>query len=59
MQMEIFAYSMRDTPFVPGTAERILRPVLDQRLGLWCHSDRSREIICLPIGPHYFENALF
>jgi hypothetical protein len=57
MQMEIFAYSMRDTPFVPGTAERILRPVLGQRLGLQCHSNEPKDY--LTIGPHCFENALF
>jgi hypothetical protein len=27
-QMEVFAWAMRDTPFVPGTAERVLRPLL-------------------------------
>ena len=28
LQMELFSYAIRDTPFVPGTAERILRPLL-------------------------------
>jgi hypothetical protein len=27
-QMEVFAWAMRDTPFVPGAAERVLRPLL-------------------------------
>jgi hypothetical protein len=51
MQMEIFAYSMRDTPFAPGTAERILRPVLDQPSGLLCHSDRSPETLSRLVHP--------
>jgi hypothetical protein len=28
LQMELFALAMRDTPFVPGTLERIARPLL-------------------------------
>jgi hypothetical protein len=27
-QMEVFAWAMRDTAFLPGTAERVLRPLL-------------------------------
>ena len=37
--MELFALAMRDTPFVPGTAERILRPLVSGMGGfLWVAS---------------------
>jgi hypothetical protein len=33
MQMELFAAALRDTPFVPSTAERIVRPLLTGGVG--------------------------
>jgi hypothetical protein len=33
MQMELFSYAMRDTAFIPGTTERIVRPLLFGWLG--------------------------
>ena len=39
LSMEVFAYAMRDTPFLPGTAERICRPLLAGVTQFWFNSN--------------------